>query len=748
MKKRLLFFGLIFVMACMLSACGGDNSSSGDGAPDEHTHSFGEWSITKEATCVAEGEETRACSCGESETRPISATGTHIYGNWTETSAPTCVNAGEEMRSCSCGDFETRPVSATGIHIYGDWTETSAPTCVNEGEEKRSCACGDFETRPVSATGIHIYGNWTETSAPTCVNEGEEMRSCSCGDFETRPVSATGVHIYGNWIESAPATCRQEGEEKRSCTCGDFETRPIPLAQHKLDTENECENCTFALEYTEGLEYEYIESKDAYRLVGMGTSTTDRIVIPQYHEGKPVISIKSYAFYPSSSNNYAYGAITSITIPASMEEIGESAFDCCYKLFEVYNFSSLNIAKGDWRNGYVGYYARDIYTTYSAQSKLSSVDGFTMYDDGTERILLGYTGTESDITLPDSSEEEYYSVYEYAFYKRLDITGVTIPSSVLSMGQMAFYGCASIEYVTFSDNSNIEIIPSQCFADCVSLASLSFGENGRFNEIERAAFDKTSITEIMIPKGINKIGNSAFRDCNLLTKVEFENESVLESIGEYAFDSCDLLESIEIPSTVKFIDAYAFNMCYKMNEVYIYDLAKWCEIEFKTDRSNPLANAGYNMGKLYLGGIELTEINIPQGVTAIGDYAFVSYDFVTSVVLPSGVTHIGISAFDSCKSLSNVTLSASLESIGDKAFFGCSILSSVTIPASVTEIGVNAFSPSNITSVVFEIQNGWSVVKPNNEADKIILDAADLKNEKTAAQYLKNTYCDYRWNRA
>ena len=64
---------------------------------------------------------------------------------------------------------------------------------------------------------------------------------------------------------------------------------------------------------------------------------------------------------------------------------------------------------------------------------------------------------------------------------------------------------------------------------------------------------------------------------------------------------------------------------------------------------------------------------------------------VTSITLPDGLTSIGDDAFLNCRSLTSVTIPHSVTSIGNSAFNGCTSLTSVTIPDSVTSIGINAF---------------------------------------------------------
>ena len=117
----------------------------------DHTHAFGDWTVTTPATCTADGAKTRSCACGETETRAIPAT-SHTFGDWTVTTPATCTAGGVETRSCACGETETRTIPATG-HTFGDWTVTTPATCTADGAETRSCACGETETRTIPATG-------------------------------------------------------------------------------------------------------------------------------------------------------------------------------------------------------------------------------------------------------------------------------------------------------------------------------------------------------------------------------------------------------------------------------------------------------------------------------------------------------------------------------------------------------------------------------------------------------------------
>ncbi|MBR1692928.1 MAG: leucine-rich repeat domain-containing protein, partial [Lachnospiraceae bacterium] len=97
----------------------------------------------------------------------------------------------------------------------------------------------------------------------------------------------------------------------------------------------------------------------------------------------------------------------------------------------------------------------------------------------------------------------------------------------------------------------------------------------------------------------------------------------------------------------------------------------------------------------YLGGLGgcvcLREINIPDTVAEIGEYAFEDCRKLKAVELPNGLKRIGGSAFAGCKTLKAVKLPEGLEEIGDDVFAGCSSLEKVTIPDSVTKLGSEAF---------------------------------------------------------
>jgi hypothetical protein len=96
----------------------------------------------------------------------------------------------------------------------------------------------------------------------------------------------------------------------------------------------------------------------------------------------------------------------------------------------------------------------------------------------------------------------------------------------------------------------------------------------------------------------------------------------------------------------------------------------------------------------------IKKVIIKDGVTTVGDYAFLSCTSLTSVTIPDSVTSIGYGAFGYCTSLTSITIPDSVTSLGGESFWGCSSLTSITIPDSVTSLGDRAFDNcSGLTSV-------------------------------------------------
>ncbi len=152
-----------------------------------------------------------------------------------------------------------------------------------------------------------------------------------------------------------------------------------------------------------------------------------------------ITSIGNYAFYECTG-------LMSVTIGNSVTSIGDSAFEYCHKLVEVYNKSTLSITTGSSSDGYIAYYAKNVYKNEGGSKLTTDENGYVIYTDGDEKILVAYLGTNAELVLPSNITK----IYKYAFYNCTGLTSVTIGNSVTSIGEYAFRGCTGLTSITFN----------------------------------------------------------------------------------------------------------------------------------------------------------------------------------------------------------------------------------------------------------------------------------------------------------
>ena len=251
--------------------------------------------------------------------------------------------------------------------------------------------------------------------------------------------------------------------------------------------------------------------------------------------GDSVTSIGYEAFYNCSS-------LTSIVIPDRVTKIDSYAFSNCMRLVEVYNKSTLNITAGSSVYGNVGYYAKNVYTPTSGESKISTDEnGYIIYTDVEDVSLIGYVGTETDLTLPNNITE----INKYALYNCNGLTSIVIPDSVITIGDYAFYGCDSLTSIEVSENNTAY----------QSINGNLYTKDGK--KLIQYAIGKTE-NSFVIPNSVTSIGEYAFYKCSSLTSVVIPNS--VTTIGYRAFYGCDSLTSVVIPDRVTTIGNYAFDV--------------------------------------------------------------------------------------------------------------------------------------------------------------------------------------------
>ena len=151
--------------------------------------------------------------------------------------------------------------------------------------------------------------------------------------------------------------------------------------------------------------------------------------------------------------------LTSVTIGSGVTSIGYRAFSECSSLRKVFNFSKLNISKGNIGYGYLGYYA------YVVANNAELIDNYVFSPYGNTYALYGYMGTDTNLQLPEKYKGENYIIGDYAFYDCSGLTSVTIGNSVESIGGYAFDGCSGLTSVTIPNS--VTSIGDYAFRYCI-----------------------------------------------------------------------------------------------------------------------------------------------------------------------------------------------------------------------------------------------------------------------------------------
>ena len=326
---------------------------------------------------------------------------------------------------------------------------------------------------------------------------------------------------------------------------------------------------------------------------------------------------------------------------------------------------------------------------------------FTYTSDGNGGIVItGFTNLDViAITIPSMIDGLPVTSIGAEAFESNDLTSVTIPNGVTSIGAQAFLGCVELSSVTIP--ASVVSIGEGAFAGCTSLTSLMVdGSNPYYTMVGGVLFNKNQTKLIQylgglsegsynIPSSVTSIASYAFYVCPYLTNVAIP--AGVTSIPDYAFCGCTYLTSVTIPATVTGIGDYAFD-------------------------SSGLTSVTLPNGVTSIGGYafyycRLTSVTIPNSVISIGDYAF-SLNYLTSLTIPNSVSIIGNYAFEGCGSLTSITIPASVTSIGDYAFANIYDLTTSTFLGNAPYMGSHVFDGPHGVITIYYIYNAKGFTSP------------------------------------
>ena len=250
------------------------------------------------------------------------------------------------------------------------------------------------------------------------------------------------------------------------------------------------------------------------------TGTESTVILPSTINSWPVTKIGEDALKDNTT-------ITSVTIPASVTEIGSNAFAGCT------NLTIVNYA-GDWSNLTIqsGNPAVEDAAKDAANEQLFDFE-FILNNTAVVVTNYKYKGTAADVTIPSHYKGKPVTMIDHAAFHNSAVTSVTIPDSVTSIHDSAFAYCSSLTNISIPNS--VTAIGSFAFEGCTKLESIT------------------------LPSSLLTISEFLFYDCSQLTTIHIPDS--VSSIRTYAFYNCGKLETIRIPVSVTSIGSYAFDDC-------------------------------------------------------------------------------------------------------------------------------------------------------------------------------------------
>ena len=520
------------------------NLPNSDSQPEEilpHTHLFGEWQVTREATCSVMGIETRLCSCGEQETKNVALL-PHFAGAWVVEKEPTIKlptpedpterEPGIKAQFCEhCGaKLDEELIPATG--------SLGLAYAINP------------DGKTFSVAGI---GN--------CVDEHIIVPENFCGYHVTSIVAGAFEDCEALKSITFPRTVTVISE-RAFRWCKNLEEVILP------DTLTEI-----------GVQAFY--NCDALKGIHIPQSVTQigESAFDSCYDLKSVILPKGIVALEAKVFNYCYN-LESIILPDGLKSIGESAFSSCRRL------KNITIPSGVTS---IGEYA------FFNCSSLESI----VLPDGLETIQavsFSYCTKLVNVTLPQGLK----SIGRNAFSQCSTLKSIDIPDGVTLIDSFAFSQCWKLESVKLSQK--LETLERGVFSGCNNLYRVNISNSVTF--IGSSAFsDCKNLSELTIPESVTHIGSNAFENCEMLLQVEngvsyvgkwavdFEKDSeevVLRSdtvgLCEDLFFASTTLLKVTLPNSLQYICNEALAYGWELREIVFEGTPKeWDAIQKADD---------------------------------------------------------------------------------------------------------------------------------------------------------------------
>nr|MBQ8244403.1 leucine-rich repeat domain-containing protein [Oscillospiraceae bacterium] len=391
-------------------------------------------------------------------------------------------------------------------------------------------------------------------------------------------------------------------------------------------------------------------------------------------------------------------AVTTVTIPVSLQSVGAYAFSGCTGLTEVIFPNDANGLKGIG----IGAFADCYNLTVSLPISVTYVDE-TAFAFSMGTIVVEYAGTleqwleicEGDLgdkvivncsdevidpskqpitgscgedltwsldrqtgvltitgtgAMTDYNDSDTLSPWHNT---GVTVTGLVVEEGVESIGAYAFVGMSGLKEVTLP--GSVTEIGDNAFASC------------------------TNLTKVTMNEGTTTIGGYAFADCEVLAKVIVPES--MESIADTAFSGCPSYLTVEYPGTQEEWDAIYSGPAVTVTLPTLPPVDSGScgeDVSWSVSEDGVLTITGTGAMADYTGSgdqapwnntsVPVTSIVVEEGVTALGDYAFAGLESLEEITLPESLAEVGSNVFMGCESLTSITFTGDAPAFAEDAF--------------------------------------------------------------------------------
>lgn len=390
-----------------------------------------------------------------------------------------------------------------------------------------------------------------------------------------------------------------------------------------------------------------------------------------FNEG--LIEIGDQAFYMFFRN------LKSVTLPSTVQKIGEMAFSACALTGEfIINKDLKEIGGG----AFSGQKITGFYICEEGNNYFSSKDGVLYTKDGQSLVMFPPALIEATLTIPDGTRK----LAPYALSNCTALTKVILPESLEEIGDFAFRSCNLSE---FTIGKNVRHIGCGVFQSNKKLNTITLAEgNTAFTLTDGMLVDKAAktlvavvynIKDIPVPAGVDSV--APYLCYQNVNPTSFTAPASVRVIGRYAFNQATGLKTLAFPG-LQNIETAAFSGIANVDSIIFPSTLRI------------IGPSAFSSAK------GLKSIYLPEGLDSIGGTAFYQCPDLLRANIPGSVKKMGGGIFYSCAVLGQLTLGEGIPYIPETMVYGCTKLYFVTFPSTIKEVRNAAFSFSWLQEAV------------------------------------------------